>query len=200
MNESQSSVRIGPISLFALIAVICLATLAVLSITTANASYRLTTLQADSMAQQYQAEIAAQNFLARIDARYADATSAATRAAQRAAAEKEAAEIAARVNPDAATGTATTGTSAGENAAVAAGSLAEALPAICAEAAAATGDVIDVAAQLDGSTVTAQFTCPSGRVLDIEVELGPGGTYRITKWNMTAKVNTAETDTLWSGM
>lgn len=146
MNESQSSVRIGPISLFALIAVICLATLAVLSIATSNATYRLTTLQADSMAQQYQAETAAQTFVARIDAGYADATVTAERAAaQKAAAEKAAAE-------------------------------------------------------LDGSTITAQFTCPSGRVLDIELELGSGGTYRITKWNMTAKVNSAETDTLWSGM
>lgn len=213
MNESQSSVRIGPISLFALIAVICLATLAVLSIATSNATYRLTTLQADSMAQQYQAETAAQTFVARIDARYADATVTTERAAaQRAAAEKAAAELAARTGqsdasssaPAASPATAgdptTTQDAATTSAITAAGSLASALPAICAEAAAATDDVIEVSAELDGSTITAQFTCPSGRVLDIELELGSGGTYRITKWNMTAKVNSAETDTLWSGM
>lgn len=213
MNESQTSVRIGPISLFALIAVICLATLAVLSIVTANASYRLATLQADSMEQQYQAETAAQSFLARVDVAYADATNAAQRAAaQRAAAEKAAAELAARTGAtpggaaagaqDAATAGTTTGAQdvATEDAIVAAGSLEDSLDAICAEAAATTGDAIDVSAQLEGSTLTAQFACESGRVLDIEIELGPGGTYRITKWNMTAKVNSAETDTLWSGM
>ena len=214
MNDSQSSVRIGPISLFALIAVICLATLAVLSIATSNATYRLTTLQADSMAQQYHAETAAQTFVARIDARYADATVTAERAAaQRAAAEKAAAELAARTGqsdesssaPAASPATAgdpaaTTQDAASTSAITAAGSLASALPTICDEAAAATDDVIEVSAELDGSTITAQFTCPSGRVLDIELELGSGGTYRITKWNMTAKVNSAETDTLWSGM
>lgn len=214
MNESQSPVRIGPISLFALIAVICLATLAVLSIATSNATYRLTTLQADSMAQQYQAETAAQNFVAHIDASYADATVAAERAAaQKATAEKAAAELAARTRQSGTTSTAPatapatttdpatdTQDTASTSAVTAAGSLASALPAICAEAAAATDDVIEVSAELDGSTITAQFACPSGRVLDIEIELGPGGTYRITKWNMTAKVNSAETDTLWSGM
>lgn len=213
MNDSQSSVRIGPISLFALIAVICLATLAVLSIATSNATYRLTTLQADSMAQQYQAETAAQTFVARIDARYADATVTAERAAaQRAAAEKAAAELAARTgqsdasssapaaSPATAGDPATTQDAASTSAITAAGSLASALSTICDEAAAATDDVIEVSAELDGSTITAQFACPSGRVLDIELELGSGGTYRITKWNMTAKVNSAETDTLWSGM
>lgn len=198
MNDSQTSVRIGPISLFALIAVICLATLAVLSITTANASYRLASLQADSMTQQYQAELAAQSFVASVDASYADATVDAEKlAAQKAAAEKLAADQAARAGQSAST---TPLTPAAPQLPVATDSLAASLPAICAEAAAATGDVITVTAQLDGSTINAQFACPSERVLDVSIELGANGSYRITKWNMTAKVNSAETETLWSGM
>lgn len=54
-------------------------------------------------------------------------------------------------------------------------------------------------ATLENGTVTAQFACPNGRLLDIAVA-PEGNGYRIAKWNMTAKVNSAETDTLWSGM
>lgn len=60
MNDSTPSVRIGPISLFALIAVICLATLAVLAVNTSRASDSLARMQADSVTQQYAAESAAQ--------------------------------------------------------------------------------------------------------------------------------------------
>lgn len=67
MNEQEGSVRIGPVSMFTLIAVICLAVLAVLAITTANASYNMAKLQADSMKEQYVAEIAAQDFVALAD-------------------------------------------------------------------------------------------------------------------------------------
>ncbi len=66
-TQEGSSVRIGPISMFALIAVICLAALAVLAVTTANASYKMAKLQADSMTEQYAAESAAQSFVALMD-------------------------------------------------------------------------------------------------------------------------------------
>ena len=68
MNDSTPSVRIGPISLFALIAVICLATLAVLAVNTSRASDSLARMQADSVTQQYAAESAAQQFVGLIDA------------------------------------------------------------------------------------------------------------------------------------
>lgn len=67
MNEQGGSVRIGPVSMFTLIAVICLAVLAVLAITTANASYKMAKLQADSTNEQYVAESAAQDFVALAD-------------------------------------------------------------------------------------------------------------------------------------
>lgn len=150
MNQSTPSVRIGPISLFALIAVICLATLAVLSINTARASLNLAQMQAESTTQQYAAESAAQEFVAQVSAG-GTAPSAASLAS-----------ITSQVQANNAGVTITSG--------------------------------------ITGPAVTAQFACPSGRILDIAVEVGQGGSYRITKWNMTAKVNEAEGDILWSGM
>lgn len=150
MNHPTPSVRIGPISLFALIAVICLATLAVLSINTARASLSLAQMQAESTTQQYAAESAAQELVAQVCA---------------------------------------TGSTP----------LAASLAAMTSQVQANNAGVT-ISSALAGSAVTAQFECPSGRVLDIAVEVGAGGSYRITKWNMTAMVNEAEGDTLWSGM
>lgn len=61
-------VRIGAVSLFALVASICLAVLAVLSLSTANASLTLSQRQATAMQEMYQAETAAQEFVAGLDA------------------------------------------------------------------------------------------------------------------------------------
>lgn len=149
MNDSMPSVRIGPISLFALIAVICLATLAVLAVNTSRASDSLAHMQADSVTQQYAAESAAQQFVGLVDA------------------------------------------SAGFPSA-------QAVTAIATQVQADNTDVT-VTAALENGAVTAQFACPNGRLLDIAVA-PEGNGYRIAKWNMTAKVNSAETDTLWSGM
>ena len=141
MNDSTPSVRIGPISLFALIAVICLATLAVLAVNTSRASDSLAHMQADSVTQQYAAESAAQQFVGLVDA------------------------------------------SAGFPSA-------QAVTAIATQVQADNADVT-VTAALENGAVTAQFA----------IAVAPEGNgYRIAKWNMTAKVNSAETDTLWSGM
>lgn len=150
MNESSPPVRIGPISLFALIAVLCLATLAVLSISTARASMTLAEMQADSVIQQYAAESAAQDLVAQVDA--------------------------------------IGGSPSGD-----------ALASAAAKAQASAQEGITVSAALDGANVTASFACPNGRLLDIELAPQDGG-WRIVKWNLVAKVNSAETETLWSGM
>ncbi|MFR7755730.1 MAG: hypothetical protein ACLU0T_08480, partial [Bacteroidales bacterium] len=75
---------------------------------------------------------------------------------------------------------------------------AQAVTAIATQVQADNADVT-VTAALENGAVTAQFACPNGRLLDIAVA-PEGNGYRIAKWNMTAKVNSAETDTLWSGM
>lgn len=158
--QDTGSVRIGPITLFTLIAVICLSTLAVLSVTTATASFNLAQLQAVSTQQQYEAESAAQYFVACVDQ-------------QR-------------------TGNATAGASGG--------SLAASLDSAVADVEARYGQNVTVSAQLNGSTVAAVFSYGDGRELEIEIELKDGGAYSITKWNMTAKVNSAESLQLWTGM
>lgn len=61
-------VRIGPISVIALIAILSMAVLAVLSISTANASLVISQRQAGAIADSYLAETAAQDFVAEVDA------------------------------------------------------------------------------------------------------------------------------------
>lgn len=189
MAQSNKTIRIGPLSLFALIAMLFLSTLAVLSLTTATASLNLAQLQSEGMNQQYQAEDAAQRFVALLDSRYASGAIApgATTAPSGAQPNSSSAEDLvnnALSNPAASNQEAP----------------ASPVDALAKEAAAAAGNQVAAAAQMNGATVSAQFACPSGRVLDIEIQLGAGNSIRIVRWNMTAKVNSAEAETLWSGM
>lgn len=62
------NVRMGPIAVFTLLAVVSLATLAVLSISTANASLGLAQRRADATTQLYLKESSAQAFVAALDA------------------------------------------------------------------------------------------------------------------------------------
>lgn len=68
MEESRGSVRIGPISLFVLVMVLCLAVLAVLSLQTARAQQTTTQQQALMIEDTYANEQAGQEFLAQLDA------------------------------------------------------------------------------------------------------------------------------------
>jgi hypothetical protein len=68
MSERRGAVRIGPISLFTLVAVVCLAVMSVLVVTTSRAMYTMAQLQASSTTDGYAAESAAQEFLSGVDA------------------------------------------------------------------------------------------------------------------------------------
>lgn len=181
MNDARS-VRIGPLSLFTLIAVICLATLAVLSITTATASYDLARLQADTVTRQYDVERVAQGLVARVDATWAASTGS----------------LAADTTAASASDAPSASDASGAGGALQ--GLAAALPDIAAECESAADGSVHVDATLADSTLSALIACPDGPELDVELELGEGGTYRITSWNMTAGKNSAPTETLWSGM
>lgn len=61
------SVRIGPVSLFSLVIVLCLAVMAVLAVTTAQAAYSAAEKQARFTTDTYVNEQAAQNFVAEVD-------------------------------------------------------------------------------------------------------------------------------------
>ena len=68
MSGSNSTVRIGPISLFTLVIILCLAVMAVLSATTAQATYTAAEKQALFTDDTYANESAAQSAVASIDA------------------------------------------------------------------------------------------------------------------------------------
>lgn len=72
MNSTNGSVRIGPISLFTLVIILCLAVMAVLSATTAQATYSAAEKQALFTNDTYQNEQAAQSAVAVIDAALED--------------------------------------------------------------------------------------------------------------------------------
>ena len=72
VNSTNGSVRIGPISLFTLVIILCLAVMAVLSATTAQATYSAAEKQALFTNDTYQNEQAAQSAVAVIDAALED--------------------------------------------------------------------------------------------------------------------------------
>ena len=67
MHTEEAAVRIGPITVMTLLIVLALATLSVLSLTTARAAQIAVTKQDDSIQALYQNERAAQRFLAELD-------------------------------------------------------------------------------------------------------------------------------------
>ena len=68
MAKPHGSVRIGPISLFTLIIVLCLAVLTALSVTTSLAELSTTERQAATTTETYQLESVGQQFVADVDA------------------------------------------------------------------------------------------------------------------------------------
>lgn len=72
MAKPHGSVRIGPISLFTLIIVLCLAVLTVLSVTTSLAELSTTERQAATTTETYQLESVGQQFVADVDAALAE--------------------------------------------------------------------------------------------------------------------------------
>lgn len=67
MSQQTGSVRIGPISLFALLILICIAVLSVLAVTTAHASYASAEKQASFTTDTYTNEILGQKFVGQVD-------------------------------------------------------------------------------------------------------------------------------------
>ena len=72
-NSGTENVRMGPLALFTLMAVICLAVLAVLALSTSNATVALAERRAEATTQLYLDEAAAQVFVAELDGQVAAA-------------------------------------------------------------------------------------------------------------------------------
>lgn len=66
-TRSQGSVRMGPISLFTLVILICLAVLGLLAISTSQATYAAAERQAKFMQETYENETAAWEFVETVD-------------------------------------------------------------------------------------------------------------------------------------
>lgn len=71
-KRAADDVRIGPISVLALISILSMAVLAVLAISTAHASLVISQKQASTVSGSYLSEAAAQDFVAEMDARLVD--------------------------------------------------------------------------------------------------------------------------------
>ena len=71
-SAGTENVRMGPLALFTLMAVICLAVLAVLALSTSNATVALAERRAEATTQLYLDEAAAQVFVAELDGQVAE--------------------------------------------------------------------------------------------------------------------------------
>lgn len=180
-NERRlSTVRMGPISVFALVIILCLAVLGVLSASTATAGSSLAQRQASFAADDYRNEVAGQQLYAAAD----DALEPVRAAGGDAAAAVAALEAAL---PDI-TAAAQEGFAEGETAAAsgtASGMAAEPAP--------------TVQTRIESGTLSAHIQSSSGRCLDIQLEVQPDATLAVTAWKATTLWEEDDTDVIWQG-
>ncbi len=89
---------------------------------------------------------------------------------------------------------------AGGSAADGASAVRVSLDRICSNARAAGNGQVDCVANVDGTTVTAEFVCENTRKLNVAITIRNGGAYRIEQWKMTsAQVQADSAGTLWVG-
>ena len=167
MAKPHGSVRIGPISLFTLIIILCLAVLAVLSVTTARAELSITERQAATTTETYELESAAQRFVADVDGALAagDAALAAVLADYGIVAGSDATPAAGETIEDdtmVAGGDASAGTTLDDTA-------------------------ISVEGTFDGTLLSATFSLESGRTLAAVLRINDNGTYTIEQWKTTTQ-------------
>lgn len=194
--KPHGSVRIGPISLFTLIIILCLAVLAVLSLTTARAELSITERQAQTTTETYALETAGQEFVAAVDAALAEGGSSAldevlsTYGVTEAAADAEATADASEAAPAAGEtieDESVSGATADEG-----GSL---MVIEC-----PAGDPVTVTGSFDGSLITVTFSLESGRTLAVALRINDNDTYRIEQWKMTTQwIDDGTGETLWLG-
>lgn len=173
---AAGSVRMGPISIFTLVIVLCLAVLAVLSVTTARADAALAARQASFTQDDYANERAAQTFAAEAADVLATLTPSTAPEDAVSALAAAAPELAARTEASAPAGTTVTATTA-----------------TGADATAGTDPTVADAALV--LTVAA----PSGRTLTATFAVDSGATLTVTSWQPATTWTEDTTDTLWMG-
>lgn len=74
------------------------------------------------------------------------------------------------------------------------------LDAICEDARAAADGQVTCTANVDGTTITAQFVCGQARLLNVAVTILDDATYRVDRWKMSSVQQEAPSSgTLWLG-
>ncbi len=186
-NERRlSTVRMGPISVFALVIILCLAVLGVLSASTATAGSSLAQRQASFADDDYRNEVAGQQLYAAAD----DALEPVRAAGGDASAAVAALEAAL---PDI-TAAAQEGFAEGE-AAAASGTASGTAD----ESGAAAEPAPTVQASIESGTLFAHIQSSSGRCLDIQLEVQPVATLAVTAWKATTLWEEDDTDVIWQG-
>lgn len=75
-KPTTATIRMGPVTIFTLLIIVCLATLSVLALTTARASYAAAEKQNAGVQATYDVERQGQEFVAKVDAQLATARAA----------------------------------------------------------------------------------------------------------------------------
>lgn len=186
MAKPHGSVRIGPISLFALIIILCLAVLAVLSVTTARAELSTTERQATTTTETYQLEMAAQGLVAEVDGALGEGEAALGAVLAGYGIERAASADAAAVPGETIEDETPAGNAVDE-------------PGV----ALSVGDgaaTVTAAGTFDGECIFATFTMESGRTLAVTLRVNPDGTYTIEQWKTTTQWTDDGTgENLWLG-
>lgn len=209
MAKPHGSVRIGPISLFTLIIILCLAVLSVLSLTTARAELSVTERQAATTTETYQLETAAQTFVAEVDGALSSGEAALADVLAVYGIVSAEADVAADASTDAtadgaagamADAAASTASDAGEaieddtlSGATASDETVEVIT--C-----PADDAITVSGTFGSGLISATFSMESGRTLDVALRVNDDGTYRIEQWKTTTQwMNDGPGENLWLG-
>lgn len=201
MAKSHGSVRMGPISLFALIIILCLAVMAVLAVTTAQATYTLTERQAATAEETYVAEEAAQRFVGGLDAELAAAQARGSAANSLLSTVEQAlprlCDEAVALTPlpvEADAALVTPDKAAALAGIVGVGRAGD--PAVDGEALEGTTPLLDDVL----GAVHASFGTEGGRTLDVVIAIRDDGSYEILSWKATIEWNEEGAgETLWSG-
>ncbi|MEB1813404.1 S4A5 electrogenic sodium bicarbonate cotransporter 4 [Adlercreutzia mucosicola] len=194
MARPHGSVRIGPISLFTLIIILCLAVLAVLSITTARAELSITERQAATTTETYQLEVQGQEFVAAVDGALASGGETALEAVL---AEYGIAVTAAPAGDAAAAGAVPAG-EAIEDETPSGGTVPAAGTTISDDDGGA--GAITVSGTFDGELISATFAMDSGRTLAVVLRVSNNDTYTIEQWKTTTQwTDDGAGENLWLG-
>lgn len=194
MARPHGSVRIGPISLFTLIIILCLAVLAVLSITTARAELSITERQAATTTETYQLEVQGQEFVAAVDGALASGGETALEAVL---AEYGIAVTAAPAGDAAAAGAVPAG-EAIEDETSSGGTVPAAGTTISDDDGGA--GAITVSGTFDGELISATFAMDSGRTLAVALRVSNNDTYTIEQWKTTTQwTDDGAGENLWLG-